>query len=465
MPANEATLTTVQCTTTGPQATTTLTPGGVTFKWPSVTGATGYSVSRRDLGALTTTPVTALTYTHTAALDYRNAPYHYTLTALFADGRCATTNVAVTGPKPLAPKVTATVTASNMVGRVHLSWGAQADKPTSYLVLGPNLHEAGAEVTAGATEQSIDIEKLTAGTYEWLVTPFWKTPTGVMSDVTSGARVSVKVAFSSGKYRISIAGFRVNHPTYDDQLNLDGQGDEVYAAATVSQWRRQLNSVLVLNDTVKSEVYRGLNTGSVAPSGFASSQAPGGAGSKTRFPLVLWEGVLSNDVDVVVVHPTLWELDGDPEVFNHWKGNTSGGAASNYFWFKDMNNAAIFEHKYDYPTDIYQFSTAAQFANEQEPFTSNSTRPQRIYPGRDRPIGLDDYSESVDLAVLNYSKIYWDDREYTFTRNKIEALLNAPSAGLAPGMVAVRLVDGDPHHAAGRLEGDYTLYFYVQRIP
>ena len=90
-------------------------------------------------------------------------------------------------------------------------------------------------------------------------------------------------------------------------------------------------------------------------------------------------------------------------MFNHWKGITSGGAASNYFWFRDMNNAAIFEHKYDYPTDIYQFSTAAQFANEQEPFTSNSTRPQRIYPGRDRPIGLDDYSENVSLAVLNYS--------------------------------------------------------------
>ena len=72
---------------------------------------------------------------------------------------------------------------------------------------------------------------------------------------------------------------------------------------------------------------------------------------------------------------------------------------------------------------------------------------------------------AASLTGSTSVKIYWDDREYTFTRNKSEALLNAPSAGLAPGMVAVRLVDGDPHHAAGRLDGDYTLYFYVQRVP
>ncbi len=464
-PAGTATLTTVQCTTTGPQATTTVTPGGVTFKWPALQGASGYSISRRDIGVLTTAPITALTYTHAAPLDYHNAPYQYSITASYPDGRCATRDVAVTAPRPITPTVTPSFTGS-LTARVTLKWPGQSDTPSSYVVLGPGLHQNGVEVTAAASGQTFDIDNVPAGPQTWLVMPVWKTTAGNLSDAATAARVTVTIRFTTGNYRISLAGFRVNRPTYDDQLNLDGLGDEVYAAATVSQWRRQLNSVLVLNDTVKSEVYRGLTTGGVAPSGFDPSQAPGGAGSKTRFPLVLWEGVLSNDVDVVVVHPTLWELDGDPEVFNHWKGNTSGGAASNYFWFKDMyNGTAIFEHKYDYPTDIYQFSTAAQFANEQEPFSSNSTRPQRIYPGRDRPIGLDDYSESVDLAVLNYSKIYWDDREYTFTRNKIEALLNAPSAGLAPGMVAVRLVDGDPHHVAGRLDGDYTLYFYVQRIP
>jgi hypothetical protein len=439
-------------------------------------------VSRKDLGVLTPTPLADSTYTHTAPLDYRSAPYQYSITTTFQDNRCQTTNISVTPPKPLVPKVTATVSEVDMTGRVNLAWGAQTDAPTSYLVLGPGLNQNGVEVTAAAAGQTLNIDKLQAGKYEWMVTPVWKTAAGTMSDVTNAARVSATVVITSGKYRISIAGFRVNHATYDDQLSLDGRGDEVYAAATVTQWRRALYSSVVSNTTVKSDVYGetnqstrvqagraspqgGLTSGDVAPTGWDPSRAPSGAPSTTRFPLILWEGTLHNEIDIVVVHPTLWEADGDPATFELWKSYTSGGAASNYFWLKDANSSAILEHKYDYPSEFYQFSTAAQFANETEPFTSSSTRPERIYPGRDRPIGLDWYVEQIELAILNYSKIYWVNREYTFSREKIEALLNAPGAGLAPGIVAVPLVDGDPHHEAGKLLGDYTLYFYVQRVP
>jgi hypothetical protein len=290
--------------------------------------------------------------------------------------------------------------------------------------------------------------------------------------------VSATVVITSGKYRISIAGFRANNPTYDDQLSLDGHGDEVYAAATVTQWQRALNQILVSNTTVKSDVYGeanqstrvqagraspqgGLTAGDVAPSGWDPSRAPSGAPSTTRFPLLLWEGALRNETDVVVVHPTLWEADGDPTTFELWKRYTSGKAASNYYWFKDMNSGAIFEHKEDFPSEIYQYSTAAQWSSPDDAFKSSSTYPERIYPGRDRPIGLDSYSENIELAIANYSRIYWVDREYTFTRGKIEALLSAN----ATGIVAVPFVDGDPHHEAGKLQGNYTLYFYVQRVP
>ena len=317
-----------------------MTPGGVTFRWPALQGASGYSISRRDVGVLTTAPLTALTYTHAAPLDYHNAPYQYTITASYPDGRCATRDVAVTAPRPITPTVTPTVTAAAKA-RVTLKWPRQSDTPSSYVVLGPGVHQNGVEVTAAASGQTLDIDNVPAGPQTWLVMPVWKTTAGNMSDATTAARVNATIVFTTGNYRISIAGFRVNRPTYDDQLNLDGRGDEVYAAATVSQWQRALNSILRSNDTVKSDVYGdangsnrvqagragasgGLTTGDVAPSGFDPSRAPSGAGSKTRFPLTLWEGSLKNGIDVVVVHPTLWELDGDPERVRALEGQHVG---------------------------------------------------------------------------------------------------------------------------------------------
>jgi hypothetical protein len=170
--------------------TTNALPGSVTFNWLALSGAT-YTVSRKDLGVVTPTPIAGSPYTHTAAIDYRT-PYQYSITATFADNRCATTNVSVTGPKPLVPQVTATVT-QGVTGKVHLAWGVQADRPTSYLVLGPGLKNDGAEVSAAAAGQSIDIESLPSGTHEWLITPLWKTPAGIMSDVTTAAHAKATI--------------------------------------------------------------------------------------------------------------------------------------------------------------------------------------------------------------------------------------------------------------------------------
>jgi hypothetical protein len=37
-------------------------------------------------------------------------------------------------------------------------------------------------------------------------------------------------------------------------------------------------------------------------------------------------------------------------------------------------------------------------------------------------------------------------------------------AGLAPGLIVLPLVDGDPHSAEGRLEGNCIPYLRVERI-
>jgi len=133
-------------------------------------------------------------------LEYQTT-YDYGITGVQADGGCTMASVNVTGPKPLTPQVTATVTSSSPTGgSVTLSWGMQADRPTGYLVLGAGLPQEGTEVAAllRATQNSLAISSLPAGVHAWLVTPLWKTAAGTLIDVSSGARVTASVGSSGG---------------------------------------------------------------------------------------------------------------------------------------------------------------------------------------------------------------------------------------------------------------------------
>ena len=494
-----------ECATTGPAATTTVTPGGVSFRWPQLAGATGYAISRSDIGSLTAAPITALSYTHAAALDYRNTPYKYAIAALYSDGKCAITNVTVTAPKPVVPRVTPTVTPGEQTSRVNLTWGDQADHPTSYLVLGPGLHEAGAEVTAGANGQALDIDKLPAGNLEWLVMPFWRTPTGIMSDVSNAARVTATVTVTSGKYQIFIAGFRVNNQTYDDPVNRDGWVDEIYAAASVAKWE---GGAVKSNEVAKSWVYGdanasgriragsgsgngGLKAGDVVPSGWSpsSAQLPPETDAH-RFPMKVWEGTLRIG-DVLSVRPTLWEFDGDSGAYEYWRA----WALSSPTWGSGLASPGLAATKGP-SSPLYQFASAAQFADPGEAldaaFERDYVQPTaadgdrfdkgmkktagRFWPGKDRIVGLDGYvrdmrglfvapTASGSTEEFDYSRIHWVDRQVAFTREKIEAALNAPgSQGFPPGVIAISLVDED-HNPLGPLHGDYTLYLRVVRMP
>ena len=69
----------------------------------------------------------------------------------------------VTAPRPITPKVTPTVTAGATGSRVNLKWSDQADLPSGYLVLGPGLHENGAEVEASRTGQALNVDNVPAG--------------------------------------------------------------------------------------------------------------------------------------------------------------------------------------------------------------------------------------------------------------------------------------------------------------
>jgi hypothetical protein len=171
------------------------TPGSVTFQLTRPAGTIGYRIARRDLGDLTSSPVTDASFTHIAPLGHWMT-YEYTFTGVLADGGCSSTTAMVRPPAPLTPQVTAAVTLGNgQQNRVALSWGAQSDRPTSYVVIGRGVPATGAEVPASTNAASyrFDIVNLSPGTYTWEVLPLWKTPTGNMSDVNTDGRVTVTI--------------------------------------------------------------------------------------------------------------------------------------------------------------------------------------------------------------------------------------------------------------------------------
>jgi hypothetical protein len=173
-------------------------PGGITFALPPQAGISGYRVFRQDLGELTSSPVVA-SFTHQAPLEYFST-YQYDVMGAQSSGGCTTSSARITPPKPLTPVVTANAVSVGPTHRVTISWASRNDHPTHHLVLGPGLPPDGIEVPeppgasqSGGALHSIDTGNLVIGTYGWLVTPMWKTPAGVMIDVSTGGRATATV--------------------------------------------------------------------------------------------------------------------------------------------------------------------------------------------------------------------------------------------------------------------------------
>jgi hypothetical protein len=162
---------------------------------------------------------------------------------------------------------------------------------------------------------------------------------------------------ASGRYLVTVLGFRAYAVSADDPLSRDGFGDEAYAAAYIRRYDRRTekqisattcrtrtygdvavaNSATISNSCGSStganpqaEVSSGssqvaigmpriqggnwMPTGGIrdydmipnGPAVAARSQTP----KDNAFPWRLWEGTLIDGVDALVITPSLWEQDG-----------------------------------------------------------------------------------------------------------------------------------------------------------
>jgi hypothetical protein len=347
-------------------------------------------------------------------------------------------------------------------GTIVLTWDAVAGAG-SYLVGGP-----GTNVGVTVTGTSHTITGVEQGAHTWTVASVYA-PGGVLTRSENWSRANATVTNSSGRYRVVIAGFRVFRETFDERIN--GNGDEVYASAIVAAIDRRNGGVLQTPTVVKSDPYGdvgrnpgyvragtftatgGLKAGDTVPAG-SDPRLASGTPSATRFPMTLWEGTLRDGIDVVVIKPVLWEIDGNLDYYNTWA--SGGQGAREHPQLAAEQAAAVGDRAAR--GDLTPFRGVVLF---------NCANPDSLgpdcKPGNDRPIGI-----NQDSCIGNPRGLAWCDITVVVTREAAErALAAAPQLGSdPPNVIKVWLNDSrGVDLVRGGLDGEYNLYLRVERAP
>jgi hypothetical protein len=291
-------------------------------------------------------------------------------------------------------------------------------------------------------------------------------PAGGWYESATAATTSFKALV---KYRLVALGFKALHQANELLTDSYGEGNEVFAAAIVASTTTALATpaTYVVRGASFGDVkakgaagrlqagsatrFGGIVTNDLVPAGL-SLQGPTGTASNTAFPMLLWEGRLSS-TGMIVVHPTLWEEDGNSAAYNKWVKTVQGWAALSYGHLArpPMTLPAI---------------TALRDAGLLGPGRGDrilKCRDDLVIPvigfdcdvnGHDRPLGL--------TAIKAIQEANWDDQVLVLTQAAIEAALRGTGTrpGTAPGVLVVPLMESGVEATAS-----YELYLRVERLP
>jgi hypothetical protein len=275
---------------------------------------------------------------------------------------------------------------------------------------------------------------------------------------------------NAGWYRVTITGFAATKGTVDDPRNADGTGDEVAVAAAVVLWDRnqqtarerrfsrsrefgdvgtgQFGTRIKAGTMSATGGIWGGNGNEVVPTAFSPTGGAFPPPSSDQLPLMVWEGVLTDGIDALLVVPSIWEIDGAPHGFTNYETNWKTSPVSTLFstpavtiqmttptitsFVTPRNNAVLIASAL---TSLFTAGLVGQFG-----FVS-----ALINSRMDRPIGLASGGNVTD----------YQDRLMVVTREKL--------AALTPGMgIIVAVPFPEPNDAF--LQGLYTVYLRVERI-
>jgi hypothetical protein len=350
--------------------------------------------------------------------------------------------------------------------QVVLTWNA-VPGVSWYLLGGPAMGLYGKQVQG----TSYTLGSMDPGGYEWTVASLEGEGRAPVTNFAYWPKAQAVVSGNTaGSYRITVAGFRVTQNTFDDQLNRDGFGDEVYSSVVLQRFDRKTGRLIESNSVTSSVHGDGNQAPERIPQGHASGNGgltagdvvPFGWDERTtqpatipgRFPQIVWEGPLANGGDVLVLRPTLWEADGDRTAFDWWLRFLGGSAATDTTWKLPRLQQSLASSgigiipgigKSLYPNDTRLLYASPDIVDQ---LAVGNSQPNYINPGRDRPIGLNHHE--------------WDDELLVLDREKIEAELTRASQVAAPaGLITIPLEE--EQGGSTPLGGKYLLYLRVER--
>ncbi|HEX8238129.1 MAG TPA: hypothetical protein VF574_00125 [Allosphingosinicella sp.] len=267
----------------------------------------------------------------------------------------------------------------------------------------------------------------------------------------------------SARFRVTARGFRVDRQSYDNIVESDGRGDEVFVRADVFEfnWRPEVIATSSIRTDVLGERGPlhggsrpaspldadgrpgGFVTGDSYPHPFSPWQARPPSVHPNDLPMRLWEGELFQGTNAVVIVPTLWEWDG-PDL-----------SPEQLSWDRSL------------PPAIRRVAPAIERIIVDRPATTlfDNMFTVPVFNRGTRPIGSSGnfaLPTDIDSFVLTY------DSAVELARGRgSEVIVRDAGGGLASrveltlpeGVFWIRLVDPPG------LDGAYTLYLFIERLP
>ena len=283
-------------------------------------------------------------------------------------------------------------------------------------------------------------------------------PTGSTGSNTTHSATSVA---ATGRYRVTLTGARAYQPTLEVQTGPDGAGDEVYASAAVIVWNRTTQTgqsqgivkTLEYGEVPNAQLYPNrIQVGTVTayggirgtelipqqfdPMGATTTMPPV---TTDRFPLLLWEGALTDGVDAVLVVPTLWDRDLDPSLYVVWRNAWQSPTLPRLFATPELQN-------------LLAQGVLTSPALTIGPAVIAVPPPELTVSVKDHPIGLTPKPTSGPPAFADYQ-----DRFVMITREKLTQL-QVPGAYLTLPISYV-----EPQSPITR--ASYQLYLRIERVP
>jgi hypothetical protein len=292
-----------------------------------------------------------------------------------------------------------------------------------------------------------------------------------------GAPAQGAASASSGNYLVTITRLTCIKQTLDDPLQKDGKGDEIYAAAFYRRYDRKTAANLEMSEVqtrVYGDIYQapdriqagtrsaagGIQSGDMIPDGALPQRTL--PPQVSQFPLLVWQGALTDGADALLISPSIWESDGNPQLFSGWVQSQTTLSNSIFLATKVQNEigSKVFQ-----PLTLgtgegisgslaqATAQTAVLAAFGLPPVLTLFSAPQ------DRPIGLQGTKDAngVDTALLPNTTV-------VLTREIIEQALRSSSGGGQSALMTITFADNFAVlNGVLDLPGTYLMVLEVER--